>query len=90
MLTSDLLDAAEMLLKYGVQYLYSDASENMLRAINALRCMLTAAGENLWNFLASAYWVLVTLGLRADIDPLLDVAYQHVCTCQEDVNNIVK
>ena len=81
MITSDLIDAAQMLLKYGVQYLYSDATENMYRAINALRCSLSSAGENIWNFLASAYWTIAAFGAREDIDPYFDIAYQHVCTC---------
>lgn len=88
MLTSDLIDAAQMLLKFGVQHLAAGASDNVLRAINALRCLLTSAGENIWNFLASAYWLIASLGYQADVDPYLDIAYQNVCTCQEDAKGI--
>jgi len=88
MLTGDLIDAAQMLLKYGIQYLAADASDNTLRAINSLRCLLTSAGENLWHFIASAYWLVATLGYQADVEPYLDLAYQHVCTCQEDARSI--
>jgi hypothetical protein len=62
MLTSDLIDATQMLLKYGIQFLAADASENTLRAINSLRCLLSSAGENIWHFLAAAYWLVATLG----------------------------
>jgi len=88
MLTSDLIDAAQMLLKFGIQYLAAGASDNIMRAINALRCFLTSAGENIWNFLASAYWLIATFGYDEDINPYLDIAYQNVCTCQEDAKAI--
>jgi hypothetical protein len=90
MLTGDLIDAAQMLLKYGVQYLAKDFSENMLRGINALRCLVSSAGDNIWNFLASAYWLVATFGYDKEINPYLDQAYQNVCTCQEDAKVIVK
>lgn len=90
MLTSDLIDAAEMLLKYGIQYLAKDASDNMLRAINALRCMMTGFSDNAWNFLASAYWVVVTFGYKEEANKYVDELYQNVCTCQEDAKFVSK
>jgi hypothetical protein len=47
-----------MLLKYGVKYLAADASENMMRGITSLKCMLDNVGENAWNLIAAAYWGL--------------------------------
>jgi len=90
MLVGDLVDAASILLKFGVQYLFSDASENMMRGINSLRCFITSAGDNIWNFVAAAYWTVATFGVEAEILPYLDEAYQHVCTCQEDARNIAE
>lgn len=90
MLTSDLIDAAEMLLKYAIQYLAKDASDNMLRAINALRCMLTGFSDNAWNFLASAYWVVVIFGYGKEASEYIDQLYQNVCTCQEDAKFVSK
>lgn len=89
MLLGDLIDAAQMLLKYGVKYLAQDASENMMRGINSLRCMLDNVGENAWNLIAAAYWGAVTFGYEQDLLPPLDRAYEHVCTCQEDAHSLV-
>jgi hypothetical protein len=75
MLTSDLIDAAQMLLKFAIQYLSEDASENMMRAINSARCLLMSVGENGWNFIASAYWLVATFGFAEQIKPYLDEAY---------------
>jgi hypothetical protein len=61
MLTNDLIDAAQSLIKFAVGYFADTWSENTLRGVNALRCVLTSAGENMWNFIASAYWALVAL-----------------------------
>lgn len=85
MLFSDLVDAAQTLIKFGVQYLASDASANILRGINALRCMLSSFAENAWNFLASAYWALAMADWHTEVHPWLDEAYMFVCTCQEDM-----
>jgi hypothetical protein len=75
MLTSDLIDAANVLIKFAVQYIGSTWTENILRAVNSLRCMLSSIGDSIINYIASAYWVLATLGLEKEIDPYLNEAY---------------
>ena len=89
MLLGDLIDAAQMLLKYGVKFLAPEASENMMRGINSLKCMLDNVGENAWNLIAAAYWGLLSFGYEKDMLPTLDKAYEHVCTCQEDAQSLV-
>lgn len=78
------------MLKYGVQYLMSDATPNQTRAINALRCMLSNIGENTWNFIASAYWTVAIFGKEKEVIPYLSQGYEHICTCQEDAHNLTK
>jgi len=72
MLTSDLIDAANVLIKFGVQYIASNWSENILRAINSLRCMLSSLGDSIWNYVASTYWLIATFGLEKEIEPYLN------------------
>jgi hypothetical protein len=72
MLMNDLVDASQVLLKYGIQYVVSDMTENMVKGINALRCMLSSISDSGWNLIASAYWFIVTLGLEEAIKPKLD------------------
>jgi len=90
MLTSDLIDSAQILVKFAVQYLGGGWSENILRAVNSLRCLLTSTGDSMWNFIASTYWLIAAVGLDKEINPYLDVLYQNVCTCQEDSKAIAK
>jgi hypothetical protein len=90
MLTSDLVEAAQMLIKFAVQYLGGSWSGNIIRAINSLRCMLTSVNDSIWNFIASTYWLIATFGFEKDIHPYLNEAYQNVCTCQEDSKFIAR
>lgn len=84
MLLGDLIDAGQALLKYGIQYIGSELSDNILRSINALRCALANLGTNAWNLVAATYWLLVGFGLEDTVKQYLDEGYQHICTCQED------
>lgn len=90
MLTSDFIDAAQVLIKFAVQYIGGSWSENILRAVNSLRCMLTSVGDSVWNYIASLYWLIATVGLEKEVHPYLNEAYQNVCTCQEDAKSIAK
>jgi hypothetical protein len=90
MLLGDLVDAAQGLVKYGVQYVGSELSDNLLRSVNALRCALTNLGTNAWNLIAAAYWTLVGVGQEETAKKYLDLGYEYICTCQEDAKNIIK
>ena len=90
MLTNDLIDAAQALIKFAIGYFSDTWSENTLRGVNSLRCVLTSAGENIWNFLAAGYWSLVALDIRPTLDDTVDFAYKQICTCQEDIEEIAR
>jgi hypothetical protein len=90
MLLGDLVDAAGALVKYGLQYAGSSLSENVVRALNALRCALSNLGTNAWNLIAAVYWTLVGVGQEATAKEYLDLGYQYVCTCQEDAMALVR
>lgn len=90
MLTNDLIDAAQALIKFAVGYFSDVFSENTLRGINALRCVLTSAGENLWNFIAAGYWALVALGIKTTMDDIVDWGYKQICSCQADIDEIAR
>ena len=90
MLTNDLIDAAQALIKFAIGYFSDTWSENTLRAVNSLRCVLTSAGENVWNFVAAAYWALVALDIRETLDETIDWTYKQVCTCQEDLDEVAR
>jgi hypothetical protein len=90
MLTNDLIDSAQALIKFAIGYFSDQWSENTLRGINALRCVLSSAGENIWNFIAAGYWALVQLDIRTQMDETVDWTYKQICTCQEDIEEIAR
>jgi hypothetical protein len=90
MLLGDLVDAAQSLVKYGVQYASAELSDNLLKAVNALRCALTNLGTNAWNIIAAAYWLLVGVGQEKVVKEYLDIGYEYICTCQEDAKSIIE
>jgi hypothetical protein len=90
MLVGDLVDAVGALLKYGLQYAGTALSENLVRALNALRCALTNLGTNAWNIVAAVYWTMVGVGEEATALEYLEIGYEHICTCQEDAMNLVR
>merc|ERR1711939_101114 len=90
MILGDIVDAAQLLIKFGVQYIQSGISDNLMKAINALRCAITNLGENSWNIIAAAFWTAVGFGQAKDVAYYLDVGYEWICTCQEDANKLVK
>jgi hypothetical protein len=75
MLLGDLVDAAQSLVKYGVQYASAELSDNLLKAVNALRCALTNLGTNAWNIIAAVYWLLVGVGQEDMVKEYLDIGY---------------
>jgi len=89
MLLGDLVDSAQALVKYAVQYVGSSLSDNLLKAINALRCALTNLGTNAWNLIAALYWALVGIGQEEVVRQYLDLGYEYICTCQEDARLLI-
>ena len=68
-----------MLQKYAVKMTF-----NEMRALNSLRCALNNSGENLWNFIASAYFLALALSPADFMLYLIDgynYYYQFICTC---------
>jgi len=84
MMMADLIDSAQMLLKYGVAFIGDTLTDNMMKGVNALRCAVTNVGENSWNLLAAIYWAAVGFGQDQMVNKYLDIGYEYVCTCQED------
>ena len=63
---------------------------NLLRAINAVRCMISNLGTNVWTLLASAYWAMKTFKLESLMVKYLNIAYDNLCTCKDDVDMFIK
>jgi hypothetical protein len=82
-LLGEVLDATGGLMSLGLKYAGS-LSENMVRAVNALRCALVNVGDNAWNLVAAVYWTLKGVGQEATAKEYLDIGYEWICTCGKD------
>jgi hypothetical protein len=87
-LLGELLDATSGLMNVGLSYA-GGLSENLMRAINALRCALVNVGDNAWNLVAAVYWTLVGVGQEATIKEYLDIGYEWICTCGKDAQTLI-
>jgi hypothetical protein len=87
-LTNDLMDSSNALMKFIIGYYSETWSENTLRAMNSLRCILSSSGQNSWYWLASAYWTLVAMGAGSDVNVTVDWVYRQVCTCHSDIEEL--
>jgi hypothetical protein len=65
-------------------------SDNLLKAVNALRCALTNLGTNAWNLIAALYWALVGIGQEDVVTQYLDLGYSYICTCQADARDLIE
>lgn len=88
-LLGELLETTGVLMNVGLKYA-GDLSQNLTRAINALRCALVNIGDNAWNIVAAAWWTLVGVGQEAVAKEYLDQGYQWICTCQKDAESLIK
>jgi len=62
LLVGDAVETSQVLIKLAVTYVASSFTPNMIKGINALRCMVAALGENFWNLIAAAYWAATAFG----------------------------
>jgi hypothetical protein len=89
MLIGDLIDTSQALIKFAVQYVAESLTDNIVKAINALRCALANGASNSWNLIAAVYWLATGLGQGPAVIQYLDLGYEYVCTCQEDAKAII-
>jgi hypothetical protein len=62
-LVNEIVSTAEFLIKYGVQLVADQLTPNIMKGINALRCMINNFGTNTWNLLAAAYHGAAAFGM---------------------------
>ena len=59
----------------------ADLSDNMIKALNALRCAFVAGYVNLWMLYGSFYYFLKFFWLEVIMVDLAKVLYPRICTC---------
>ena len=81
MFVGDGVDAVSFLFKLLLQYISGTFSDNMIRSINAIRCMIINFGDNTWNLLAALYWFINSISEIGWFNTTLSDLYEHICTC---------
>ena len=86
LLVNHIVDLSNVGLRFALAQLSSDLSPNLKRAMNALRCMVNAFGNNAWTWVAAAYWAIVAAGLQHYADKYLGMIMEMVCTCTREAD----
>ena len=55
-LVQETVDIGTLGIKIVVGFMGASLSPNLLKALNAIRCMLNSFGNNTWNLLAAVWW----------------------------------
>jgi len=73
-------------IKVGLGLMAGSLSANMVKALNALRCVLASGFINAWYLIASAYYAAKEFGMEQEIVTALNQAYPYVCSCTLEVD----
>lgn len=72
------------IMKAVVYFGGKDLSKNMIKGINAMRCVLTSGFDNSWTLLLAGYYAAAQFGKANQYMAAINDAYPHICTCTAD------
>lgn len=84
LMVSEVVGAATLIIKYIPILMASAMSDNMMRGINAIRCLVNNLGDNSWNLVAAVYWGGCFVGQKDKLNEYLNLGYGYICTCSYD------
>jgi hypothetical protein len=76
-------------IKLAAGLMGSALSDNLKKALNAGRCMITSLGNNAWTLLAAAWWAAHQFGMHEMVNEYLDMGAEMICTCKQDVDGMM-
>jgi hypothetical protein len=83
---SEIVTTGLSLIKIGLTFAAQDLSDDMIKGINALRCVFTSGFEDTWLLLASLYYAALQFNQESQIADLINQAYPYVCSCKYETN----
>ena len=86
---NQVVDTGTLGIKLAVGLMAAQLSENLLKAMNALRCMLLALGNNTWTLIAAGYYAARQFNQGDLVATYLTLGAQTVCTCTGDVDGLL-
>ena len=64
----------------------SEFSFTMMRAINALKCMIQNLGNNFWNLFGAVWYFALEFKFEGEITKYVAEYYPYVCTCKVETD----
>ena len=88
--TNEVVGAVTFLLQATAMGGASEFSFTMMRAINALKCMIQNLGNNFWNIFGVVWYVALEFKFDAEVTKYVAEYYPYVCTCKVETDLFAK
>jgi len=89
-LVNSMVDSATFLATIAVAKFSNKMSTNLQKALNALLCALKSGFINFYYLLEAVYYMAKFLQMTDLFIQGIELGYQYICTCQEDVVKIAE
>ena len=66
----------------------AEMPENLVRAMNAIRCAYVSGWVNQWMLMGAVYYASRQFGYDLIVGGIIQSWYPYVCTCTKDVETI--
>jgi len=83
---SEIVSTGLAAIKIGLSMMAGSLTPNMVKGLNALRCVLASGFINAWYLIAAAYYAAAEFGQQQQIVDGLNSAYPYVCSCTLEVD----
>ena len=84
--TGEIVGAITFLLQATAMGGASEFSFTMMRAVNALKCMVQNLGNNFWNIFGFVWYFALEFKFEAEIVKYTAEYYPYVCTCRVETD----
>lgn len=83
---SEVVTVGLSLIKIGLTFGAQDLSDDMVKGVNALKCVFTGGFEEVWLLIASVYYAALQFGQESMVSQYINLAYPYVCSCKYETN----
>ena len=88
--TGEMVGAITFLLQATAMGGASEFSFTMMRALNALKCMISNLGDNFWNLFGVVWYVALEFKFEKEVTKYVAEYYPYVCTCKVETDLFAK
>lgn len=87
-MVGEIVGAATFLVNLVLVEMSNGLSDNMIKGLNALRCILVSGPSSVKYLGVALAFAAKQFGLDATVQDYVNQGYPYLCTCQQDVENI--